>query len=294
MANKPYERAVHSKQLFFAFSHNAHERRKERGCFNQSLYQINMKLSFERTGAFTYITINRPEKRNAIDHDTIELFDELLDEIEHSKKDRALVISGAGDEAFCSGGDLSVFHALRTRDEAYDMLSKMSRVLYKIFTLEIPTIALINGTAVGGGAELAAACDYRIAANHAKIGFVQGKLAITTGWGGATYLLEKMPAETAFHMLTTTSIYTAKEAEELGYVQHVLDGKATRESLEQYFSPWENVSSDVLRAYKKRKLDAIDLSRLKSRVHQEVTECAVLWESEEHHQAVDAFRNKNK
>ena len=253
-----------------------------------------MKVSFERTDLFTYITIERPDKRNAIDHETIELLDDLLDDVENSKKDRVLVITGKGEEAFCSGGDLSVFHALRTKEDAYEMLSKMSKVLYKIFTLEIPTIALINGTAVGGGAELATACDYRVAANHANIGFVQGKLAITTGWGGATYLFEKLPTETAFHMLTTTKMYTATEAHEIGYVQHVLDGKANREELENYFSSWKQVSSAVLRAYKKRKLDAIDLTRLKSRVHQEVTECSILWESDEHHQAVEAFRNKKK
>ncbi len=70
------------------------------------------------------------------------------------------------------------------------MLSKMGKILYDIATLPVPTIALINGAAVGGGCEIATACDFRLVAKDAKCGFIQGTLGITSGWGGGTYLFE--------------------------------------------------------------------------------------------------------
>jgi enoyl-CoA hydratase len=239
----------------------------------------------DRFGAI-WVTLNRPECRNAIDYEVMEDLDAILDEARDSE-DKALIITGAG-KAFCSGGDLQVFHALHTEEEAYPMLKKMGDILYKLMTFPKPTIALLNGTAVGGGCEIAAACDYRFAAHGATVGFVQGRLAITTGWGGATMLFEKLRHDKAMEMLCSARRYSAKEAQELGFLHEVFvdDEKLSCQKwIEEMLIP----RTEVLSAYKKAAVRRWCETSLKQRMQQEIKECAVLWEAEAHHDAVSAF-----
>lgn len=140
------------------------------------------------------------------------------------KSVKALAITGEGDQAFCSGGDLSSFHNLKTESKAFGMLSRMAALLKKLLFLRKPTIAILNGTAVGGGCELAAACDYRIAKAGIKAGFIQGTLAITTGWGGGSIIMEKMLPANAMRMLMEAKLYTEEELKELGFIHSVFQG----------------------------------------------------------------------
>jgi enoyl-CoA hydratase len=246
----------------------------------------------EETGV-CWLTINRPEIRNAIDYDVM---DELKEAIEMARKSdfiKVLVITGAGDKAFCSGGDLSVFHQLRTKEEAFKMLSKMGSILYSLCTFPKPTVALINGTAVGGGCEIASACDFRYAKTGTKLGFIQGNLAITTGWGGASMLLEKIPYDFALHMLYSGKILTAEEAAQLGFIHKILDGDL-KQACRQIILPYINKSVNVLSAYKMALVTKWKNANLKERMFEEIERCSILWESEEHHQAVDSFIHNRK
>ena len=135
-------------------------------------------LIHNEDGIMTF-TINREEKRNAINYAVMDGLKEVITYIKNHDDVRFLVVTGAGEKSFCSGGDLSEFHSLETEEEAFGMLNKMGQILYDLATLPVPTIALINGTAVGGGCEIATACDFRLIASHAKAGFIQGSLAIT-------------------------------------------------------------------------------------------------------------------
>lgn len=98
-------------------------------------------------GVLTF-TINREEKRNAINNEVMDGLKEVITYVKEHDDVRFLVVTGAGDRSFCSGGDLAEFHSLHTEDEAFGMLSKMGNILYELATLPVPTIALINGTAV--------------------------------------------------------------------------------------------------------------------------------------------------
>jgi enoyl-CoA hydratase/carnithine racemase len=236
-----------------------------------------------------WFQINRPDKRNAVDYDVMNDLEQALKKVKGNAAIRAFIITGTGEHSFCSGGDLSIFHALHTKKEAYSMLSKMGGILYDLMTLPVPTYALINGAAIGGGGEIASACDQRWAFPHAKIGFVQGKLGITTGWGGASMLFEKVPSPQAMQMLNSATIYSAEVAEKLGFVQKIVPANETHtlhESLVQ--------SSGVLRSYKQTLVSKWEQTNLKERMLAEIEQCAYLWEQDEHHDAVARFLQSKK
>ncbi|WP_416826951.1 enoyl-CoA hydratase/isomerase family protein [Ectobacillus polymachus] len=236
-----------------------------------------------------WVTLNRPERRNAIDYTTMEELLQIVDEVEHSNA-RALVVTGNG-KAFCSGGDLSVFHSLRTADEAYSMLKKMGDILYRLMMLPKPTIALLNGTAVGGGCEIASACDYRFATERAHVGFVQGTLAITTGWGGATMLFEKLAYHNAMQMVSSARRFTAEEAKNIGFLHEVISGDE-REFCEEWIDRNFVTHESVLTAYKQAAVRKWKDSNVKERMDEEIKNCARLWESDHHHEAVNSFLNR--
>ncbi|MDE3838411.1 enoyl-CoA hydratase [Bacillus methanolicus] len=241
----------------------------------------------EREQGCLLFTINRPDKRNAVNFDVM---DGLSEAINFAKKPgvKALVITGAGEAAFCSGGDLSIFHQLKTEEEAYGMLSKMSNILYRLLTLPKPTIALINGTAVGGGCEIAAACDFRVAKKGQKAGFIQGSLAISTGWGGGTILFEKLLAGNALKILMESRLFQVEELAEFGFIDHIYDDDR-EEVCDSFLRKILSLETDVLSAYKKMLIRKWTESGLQKRMEEEVRNCAVLWEKDVHHELVAKF-----
>ena len=143
-------------------------------------------VDLEMDDGLAVITIDRPHARNAISLETMDQFDKALDGAEGA---RALVITGAGDQAFVSGGDLKELSALRTERDARRMAWRMRSICDRIAGFPGPTIAALNGHALGGGAEVAVAADIRLAADDIKIGFNQVTLEIMPAWGGAERLV---------------------------------------------------------------------------------------------------------
>ncbi|WP_096154743.1 MULTISPECIES: enoyl-CoA hydratase/isomerase family protein [Bacillus] len=254
-------------------------------------HQSNKTIKIIDNQNIMWFTINRPEKRNAIDFDVMDSLKNALLEVKGNKKIRGFVITGSGDRAFCSGGDLSVFHSLRTKEQAYDMLSKMGSILYDLMVLPVPTFAYLNGTAVGGGCEIASACDFRIAKQNVKVGFIQGKLGITTGWGGSSMLLERVNYPEAMQMLYSSKLYEATEAKEIGFIQHVVTKNSYGELMGKIHSQIAP-SANVLRSYKMVAIQKWEASNLKQRMLDEIEQCSILWEKDEHHDAVDQFLMK--
>jgi enoyl-CoA hydratase len=236
-------------------------------------------------------TINRPEVRNAINYEVMEGLRKAVG-LAAGKEVKALMITGAGGQAFCSGGDLGIFHSLKTEDEAFGMLSGMAAILKDLLFLPKPTVAFLNGTAVGGGCELAAACDFVIAAPVAKAGFIQGKLAITTGWGGGSILMEKLLPANALKMLAEASVYSCSELLELGFVHSIAEQDAL-ESCRSYLSEILQLDVNVLESYKRLQAEKWQNSQILQRIDDEVRRCAVLWEKDEHHAQVDKFLKRS-
>ncbi|TWI55790.1 enoyl-CoA hydratase/isomerase family protein [Halalkalibacter nanhaiisediminis] len=239
----------------------------------------------------TWIRLNREERRNAINIEMMEELDAALSAAEEDES-RIVVITGVGQKAFCGGGDLSVFHKLKTEAEAKEMLLKMGTILERLFFFPKVTVAALNGTAVGGGCEIASACDLRIAAPHAKIGFVQGAQGITTGWGGGTLLTERLTQLAAMEMLMTARVYHSEEARELGFLQDVIVEDSFQEGVKNWMAPYLKQNKGVLSAYKARLIDRFDRQMIHNRMNNEINECARLWETDDHHEAVQRFLEK--
>ncbi|MCM3600299.1 enoyl-CoA hydratase/isomerase family protein [Robertmurraya korlensis] len=239
---------------------------------------------------FLQFVIKRHERRNAVNFEVMDGLQKAIDKVKKSHH-LGLVITGEGDQAFCSGGDLSVFHELKTEEEAYDMLSRMANILFDLFMLPKPTIALLNGIAIGGGCEIATACDFRFAHFNTRAGFVQGNLAITTGWGGGTMLLERLPSSQALSMLMKAKIYDAPELKEMGFIDYMYEGSHL-EGLRAGLETMPSIEIEVLQAYKEIVLRKRDPLRLKEQVIREVRQCSILWEKEAHHEKVNLFINR--
>ncbi|ALC86158.1 enoyl-CoA hydratase [Bacillus sp. FJAT-22090] len=253
-----------------------------------------MAFTMEIRDDMIIFEINRPDIHNAINGEVVEGFKELIHNVKTNESIKLAVITGAGEKSFCSGGDLSVFHKLKTEKESYKMLSETANVLYEVATLPIPTIALVNGTAVGGGCEIATLCDYRLVKKEAKCGYIQGKLAITSGWGGGTYLFEKgMRHDQALQMLTEAVPYTADYLFSIGWVTQLYEGDKLI-ALNKFIQKMMVPHSTVLQAYKIQAIRKWEKSKLYERVMEEVSSCAVLWEQDIHHDAVNNFLNNKK
>jgi enoyl-CoA hydratase len=243
-----------------------------------------------RDQGYLLFTIERNEKRNAINYEVMQGLDEAI-RIANDSDIKALVITGSGDRAFCSGGDLTVFHSLTTREEAYTMLSKMSEILYSLLTLSKPTLALLNGIAIGGGCEIATACDFRLAQKGIKAGFVQGKQAITTGWGGGTILAEKLSASIAMKLLMEAEMQTAENLHRNGFIDELFTGSSF-DACENFLQNLLTVDLSVLQSYKNIWIRKWLNNNLRERMAEEVHICAELWEGEAHHTYVKKFMSK--
>ncbi len=181
------------------------------------------------------ITVNRPDRLNALDRATLLELQRALTAVQAEPAVRALILTGAGDRAFAAGADIRELAEL-------DVLAarKYSRLgqdlLRQLELLSIPVIAAINGYALGGGLELAMACTLRIAAEQAKLGLPEVKLGLLPGFGGTQRLPRLIPAGVALEMMLTGEPLTAAEALQYGLVSRVVpaaDLAVTAEKLAQ-------------------------------------------------------------
>jgi enoyl-CoA hydratase len=167
------------------------------------------------------VTINRPAKRNALSREALKELRAVFEA--HATQDdlRLAVLAGAGDIAFCAGGDLAELAAVREPGEVEAFAVEGTATLDAIRAFPAPTLAALNGLALGGGAELSLACDLRIAAPHARIGFTHAALNVSPAWGGGTDLMRAAGASLGLELLATARTLSAGEARAAGLVHHV-------------------------------------------------------------------------
>ena len=178
-------------------------------------------ITLEIEGPIAVLTVNRPEKRNAVDNQTVEDIDAALAQIEKNPDLRVMILTGAGEKAFVAGADVN---ELAKRDTLLGRTETRRRqeVYTRIEQLEIPSIAAINGWAVGTGLEIAMACSMRVASEKAKMGQPEVKLGITPGAGGTQRLPRLVGMGRALEMILTGDPVTAGEAQAMGLVNRVV------------------------------------------------------------------------
>ncbi|SFD82762.1 Enoyl-CoA hydratase/carnithine racemase [Lentibacillus persicus] len=233
------------------------------------------------------ITLNRPEKMNAISNEMTQSFSEALNKAKQQSI-KFLIITASGDRMFCAGGDLTDLHGDLDTEEAFSVLYPMKEVLYKIASFPVPVICLLNGDARGGGCEIATACDFRIARSGTRFGFVQTKLGITPGWGGGRLLYEKVASVFAFQWLMEAKIYEAEYLRTKGWV-HSIASEDEWKDRGILLKPYLAKSVEQMKVLKNQYLRQISILPLSAQMDEEVRNCANLWETAEHKEAVKQF-----
>jgi 3-hydroxypropionyl-coenzyme A dehydratase len=199
-------------------------------------YSNNMStmkyIQLEPQGEVAILRINRPEALNAMNVDVISELSKMIDILAADDSIKAIVVTGAGERSFCAGADISYMvnidpiQAERYATSAQDVINRIDR-------LEKPVIAAVNGFALGGGCELAMACDIRIASSNAKIGQPEVTIGIPPGWGGTQRLMRLIGPAKAKELIFTGKMINADEAYQIGLVNKVIslgpDDKLSRE-----------------------------------------------------------------
>jgi enoyl-CoA hydratase len=232
-------------------------------------------------GGLAVVTIDRPEARNAIAPDTMAGLEKALDSAAGA---RALVIRGAGDKAFVSGGDLKELAKIRTEDEAHAMAMRMRRICDRLAAFPGPVVAALNGHALGGGAEVAMAADIRIAAAGIRIGFNQSTLAIMPAWGGAERLAALVGPGRALLLAGTGRVLDAAEAHRLGLVDEVLPRASFEEGWRELGRSLATRPAQEIKRVTSGAVPAGEAARAFAR----------LWVADEHWEAAERVMNRGR
>lgn len=181
-------------------------------------------VQFERVAeGIGLITLSRPEAANAMSVQLLEELGATLDQVNRDPAIRVVLLTGAGEKAFCAGADLKERQGMSDR-QVKEIVRLIGATVTKVETLAQPVIAVINGVAFGGGLELALACDLRIAARHAKVGLTETSLGIIPGAGGTQRLPRLIGIEKAKELIYTARRLHAEQAKSYGLVTSVYEG----------------------------------------------------------------------
>ena len=209
-----------------------------------------MTVHLTRTDEFALMTLDRPEALNALSFATLRELEERLDEVTAGDA-RALLVTGAGDRAFCAGADIKELMS-RSITEHRRGIADGQRVISRFASLPMPAIALINGYAFGGGLELALACNFRLAVKTARLGLPEIKLGVIPGYGGTQRLPRLIGEARALEIVMTGRTVFADEAERIGLVHRLVDGdlieagKTFAREMTQYGLPALTLARDAV------------------------------------------------
>jgi enoyl-CoA hydratase len=247
-------------------------------------------ILLETSDRVATLTINRPDKRNALNQGTRDEIAQALDEL-HSSPVRVLIITGAGDKAFIAGADIGEFEgrtALTQRD-----VMKQRRIFDAVEEFPKPVIAMINGFCLGGGMELALACDLRVASETAKLGQPEINLGIIPGGGGTQRLTRLIGEGKAMELILTGDLIDAADAKALGLVNHVVAPGQLQDTVLSLANRIAEKSPVALRMAKEAVKSASRMN-LREGLERETDLFCLTFTSEDKAEGVRAFFEKRK
>ncbi|HWP13827.1 MAG TPA: enoyl-CoA hydratase/isomerase family protein [Ramlibacter sp.] len=226
----------------------------------------------ERDPGAVWLTINRAHKHNALARPVLAELAAAVSAAGARPDVRCIVVTGAGDRYFAAGGDLVELASVRDEAAVMAMMEEAGAALDSIRRCPVPVLAYLNGDAIGGGAELALACDMRMQGAKARIGFIQAKLAITSAWGGGPDLFRLLGPARAMRMMSRCELVDAQQALAWGLADVVVSDGAQGQDIAAFMRPLLACAPQVLRGIKAqamacRKNEAWDSHRAVEKTH---------------------------
>jgi enoyl-CoA hydratase/carnithine racemase len=251
---------------------------------------LESAIKIDRDGSAVILRIDREHAGNALDCDTVEELRVALRSIAPDGA-RGIIIAGNG-RFFCAGGDVKAYSLIETQEQLRKIFDTGRQLLDEIQAFPLPVIAAIDGYALGGGAELALACDLRVASSTASIGFPQCRLGIIPGWDGIERLVALIGPSDAMRILLSSERLSGADSKALGLVDVLAEGSAVNKAV-ALVEAFGDAPLSSIKACKTAVRAAASASRDVSRsVARDLFEA--LWFTAEHKEAERAFKEKRK
>jgi len=218
--------------------------------------KVHVEKNLE-TGVVSVI-LDYPERKNALSGEMMVQLSDVICDLETWSNGRILILRGSGGQ-FCSGGDLKFVRRIADPLSGSKMSIFMQSVTGRLHRLQLISFAVVEGHALGGGAELASACDFRLLDSNAKIGFVQARLGVNTGWGGGTHLTRQIGVRNALRLLAGGETLDAQAAFKMGLADEIIEAKDESELTKKvlaHVQPILDGAPDAVKAFKRIVINA--------------------------------------
>ncbi len=256
------------------------------------MYTNYETIKVEKKEGILWIYLNRPDKLNVFNMKMLEELSDVMNRIEDDEGVRCVIITGEGERAFCAGADLEMLSKLDPQG-AWKLSEIGQRLMNKIESLRVPVIAAINGYALGGGLELALACDFRVATENAQLGNPEVKLGIIPGWGATQRLARIVGLSRAMEILMLGERISALEALKMGLVHKVVPEEKLEEevaSLARIIAKGPTIAQSLI----KRVLNLGSQVPLNVGLELERQAFSILFSTEDAKEGLQAFLSKRK
>ncbi|GIX48141.1 MAG: crotonase [Candidatus Tectimicrobiota bacterium] len=251
-------------------------------------------ILLERRGAIAIVTFNRPERMNTMSQTLVAETLAALEGFQHDPEVRVVILTGAGDRAFCAGADVADLQqeaAEATAMARRRYVQQVQKLTLAIRQLEKPVLAAVNGVAAGGGCDIALACDIRIASERARFGEVFARIGLFPGTGGTYFLPRLVGIAKALELIWTGDLIDAREAERIGLVSRVVPAEALLPETLRFAERLAQGPPLAISLAKAAVYRGLDLD-ITSAFDYAATAESITLTSEDHQEGVRAFREK--